>query len=325
MTVHDFISLMGTKSTDPAISRLFETYGLGKPPKSVNANQGSKGFKDKPNNLSFTFRFDITNDRFYPPVSPKKDDYNFDGHLSSIVLYSEDRKRTPDPKPAAFWDGFIHPAATYGDCQAFFSTGNNERNIFRKPVSEVAELMVWMSQDLSRITDMELRLKEDREIFSHYDFNQTSPLNTIKQAYPLLVKWLFDHRYLLLPEDAYRETLSVDHAVLLDFTTRYLKDHIWDTQVIDDPELISFLFNIARSSNITLPGGEKINIFIRTLYIEVAGKTAQRQELYDNSSMDEVDALERSIWLEEAQCRSFLQMLSDTFTLFKQRVPEKRY
>lgn len=325
MTIHDLISLMGTKSTDPAISQLFETYGLGKPPKTVNANQGSKGFIDKQNKLSFTFKFDITNDLFYPPVSPKKDDYNFESHLSTIVLYSEDKKKTPDPKPATFWDGFIHPAATYEDCLAFFSAEKNEKTIFRKPVSDVAEVVVWLSKDKSRITDMELRLKEDREIFSQYDFNQTSQQNTIKQAYPLLVKWLFDNRYLVLPEDAYGESLSVDHAMLLDFTGRYLKHHIWDSQVIDDPELVLFLFNIARSSTITLADGKKVSIYIKILYIQVAGKAEERQYLYDNGTMEEVDALERSLWLDEAQCRSFLQILSDTFTLFKQRVPEERF
>ncbi|NLR68881.1 hypothetical protein HGH92_31560 [Chitinophaga varians] len=325
MTVHDLISLMGAKSTDPAISQLFETYGLGKPPKTVNANQGSKGFKDKQQNLSFTFKFDITNDRFYPPVSPKKDDYNFESHLSSVVLYSEDRKKTPDPKPAVFWEGFIHPLATYEDCLAFFSLEKNGKNILRKPVSDVAEVVLWLSQDKSRITDMELRLKEDREIFSRYDFNQTSQLNTIKQAYPLLVKWLFDNRYLVLPEDVYREPLSVDHAALVDFTGRYLKNHIWDTQVVDDPELVSFLFKIARSSTITLPGDKKINIYIKTLYIKVAGKAEQRQELYDNGTMDDVDALERSLWLDETQCKVFLQTLTDTFALFKQRVPEELF
>ncbi|NML38839.1 hypothetical protein HHL17_16655 [Chitinophaga sp. G-6-1-13] len=327
MTVHNLINLMGTKSTDPAISQLFETFGLGKPPKTVNANQGDKGFKDKLNNLKFGFKFNITNDRFYPPVSPKKDDYNFECYMHSVVLYSEDRKKAPDPKPAAFWEGFIHPSGTYDDCLAFFGQEKfaDPRPIFEKQVSDIAKVMVWMSQDGSRITDMELRLDEAREIFSQYDFNDSDKYNTVRQAYTLLVKWLLDSRFLILPEEAYREPLNTDHAAILDFTGRYLKRHIWDTQLIADPVVISFLYHISSNRTIILPDGEKVNVYIKNLYIKVAGKAAQRQELYDNSTMDEVDALERSLWLDEAQCEVFLQTLSETFALFKQRVPEERF
>ncbi|MBC9929114.1 hypothetical protein [Chitinophaga qingshengii] len=323
MTVYDLIGLVGRKSTDPAISQLFATCGLSKPPKTLNANQGDKSYQDKQNNLGYRFKFDITHDQFYPPVSPKKDEYTFECFLSSVVLYSTDRKKTPDPKPAAFWEGFIHPGSSYEECLAFFQASHDPKcAIFRKQVSEVAQLIVWLEDDQSRITAMEVRIPEKREIFSRYDFKETNQYNTIKQAYTLLVKWLFDHHYFLLPEDVYREPLTTDHAAILGFTERYLKNHIWDTQLTDDKNLVSFLFRIARSGSITLASGEKINSYIKILYIDAAGKGAERQELYDNATMNEVDELERSLWLNETQCQAFLQKLSDLFELFKQAPKE---
>ena len=61
MTITDIINLIGSKSTDQNILQWFEKYELKKPPKTINANQGSKSFDDKQNELSYYFFFDITN------------------------------------------------------------------------------------------------------------------------------------------------------------------------------------------------------------------------------------------------------------------------
>jgi hypothetical protein len=47
MTLTNLINLIGLKSTDPKIATWFETYNLGKPPKTINSNQDTKGATDK--------------------------------------------------------------------------------------------------------------------------------------------------------------------------------------------------------------------------------------------------------------------------------------
>lgn len=311
---------MGLKSTTPEIVQLFETCGLGKPPKSINANQSRKSFEDKQNKLSFGFKFDITNDQFYPPVSPKQDDYNFNCYLSSVVLFSEGsgRRKAPDPKPASFWEGFISPQSSYDECLEFCGIdGETPATFMKKTLNNVATIAIWFSEAHGRITNMELRIIEAREIFSGYNFEVRNTHNTVKQAYTLLVKWLFDNRYLLLPEQAYEETLSLDHAAILDFTGKYLKNHIWTTQLTDDPTLISFLYKIASNRTITAPDGEGINVYIKHLYIKASGKREQHQEIYQNDKMEVLDDFERNILLDALQSKAFLQTLTDMFELFK--------
>lgn len=319
MTIHEIISLMGLKSTTPQISQFFETNSLGKPPKSVNANQGSKTIQDKQSQLSFGFKFDITHEQFHPPVSPKKDDYNFDCYLYSVGLYEGSRKKkVPDPKPATFWDGFINPQNSYEECLAFFKANEKKPStVLITPLNDVVEVAIWFSDDRSSITTMELRIIEARELFGIYNFDTQYTLNTVRQPYALLVKWLLDNRYLLLSEEAYQATPGFDEKAILEFTGKYLKNRIWTTQLIDDRSLISFLYAIGSNSSSTTSAGERVNIYIKHLFIKAAGKWDQHQEIYNNQTMDAVEEFERGIHLDEAQSKAFLQTLTDKFALFR--------
>ncbi len=327
VTIHEIIALMGQKSTSPDVAALFETLRLGKPPKSVNANQSEKGFADKTTQLSFNFKFGITNDLFYPPVSPKEDDYNFDCYLSSVVLFSASRgrKKTPDPKPAGFWDGFVSPDASYETLMAFIGPdARNGKKVLRKSLNDIADIMIWTEDETMAISAMELRLNEAREIFSQYDFVEKYTAKSVRQAYTLLVKWLFDNRYLLLPEEVYQHELPADHATILDFTNKYLKNHIWDSQLIADDELISFLYKIASNRTIELSNGESMNVYIKHLCIKSAGQWEAHQEIYNRSEFKELDNFEGSIQLNDQQQQHFLQTLTQTFELFRQ-IPKKTF
>lgn len=319
MTIHELIALMGLKSTAPEITQFFATNNLGKPPKSINANQGNKSIKDKNNQLSFGFKFDITHVQFHPPVSPKNDDYNFDCYLNSIVVLEQSgRKKVADPKPMSFWEGFVNPQNSYEECLAFFNTkGKESSTVLIRPLNDVTEVAIWFSDDKSRITTLELRIIEARELVSMYDLDARYTENKAKQAYTLLVKWLFDNKYLVLPEQAFKTTLGFDDSAILEFAGKYLKNRIWTTQLIDDKALISFLYAIRSNSSSTTKAGERINIYIKHLYIQAAGKWGQHQEIYNNQTMDAVDEFERNIRLDETQSKAFLQTLTDKFALFK--------
>ncbi|MFB6456731.1 hypothetical protein ACE38W_15775 [Chitinophaga sp. Hz27] len=110
----------------------------------------------------------------------------------------------------------------------------------------------------------------------------------------------------------------MDTTAIQQFTAKHLKNRIWTTQLIEDDMLISFLYKIARNQAMSLPSGEKLPMYIKHLFIQAAGLEAQYAALYNNSSMDEVEALERSILLNETQSNTFLQLLTERYTLFRQ-------
>ncbi len=329
MTLTNLTNLIGLKSTDPKIATWFETYNLGKPPKTINANQDSKGATDKINLVSYTFKFDITNDAFYPPVSPKKDDYNFESYLSNITVFSKPKKKDfKDPKPATFWDGFIHPESSFEECCTFFDNKFHESmydgdiiNVtFEKKLNDTVTGIVFFIADRSAITAIELYIEEHSEIVSQYDFSATNKHNTTKQAYTLLIKWLFDNRYLKLPNEIYSQSLGLEHTELLQFTTQHLRNHVWDNQITDTPHLRSFLYKISSNTDIELKNGEKANVYIRHLYIKAAGKWDAHQEIYNNKNLDNwydtVNQFENDIWLNDTQAKRFMDILTQMFTLF---------
>ncbi len=116
------IALLGLKSTDPALLEFFAARKMKKPPKTVNANQSAKLLADPQSKVSYRFQFDITHDDFYPPVSPKKDNYNFECYLMTIALFSKERRKTQTPAyihPEGFWDGYLHPDSSRAEYMAY--------------------------------------------------------------------------------------------------------------------------------------------------------------------------------------------------------------
>ncbi|QHS63239.1 hypothetical protein [Chitinophaga agri] len=323
MILQDLISLIGVKSTDPRIAQLFEQNNLGKPPKTITSNQGQKAFKDKQQLIDYTFKFDITNDSYYPPVSVRNEDYKFDNYLSNMVVFSKPargKKEFVDPKPISFWDGFINPGSSLEECLAYFdnqSRSTRSSTIFEKSLNDIAEIKVWFANDEKEVTTIEIRIIEDTEIFAHSYFNPANKFNTVPQAYSLLVKWLFDNKYLNLSEETYSQELSLDHTDILAFVKTHLKSHIWDTQIKDIPYLRSFLFEIASNSSIKNKDGEEINFYIKNLYVRTAGKWEEHQKIYDTDILG-LEDFENTIFLDATKSIQFLDTLTEHFALFAQ-------
>ncbi|MDR2875256.1 MAG: hypothetical protein LBV44_04945 [Methylobacillus sp.] len=338
MKVDDIIGLIGLKSTAPELLQFFAAADLDTPPQLITANQGNQSIKDKQRKLDFQFKFNIINEKFYPPVSPKKDNYRFECYLTQATLFSEDssKKKKADPKPADFWLGFINPQSSYDQCLAALPgatvsdqtyKGEPLHTIISKKLNGLVELTLWLEPDHSRITTMELSLIEDWELYGHLYFN--GGLGAIEQSYiALLVKWLFDRKYLLLPDEAYRETLNFDKAVLLEFSAKYLKNHIWKTQLIDAPFLRYFLSHIRTNKNIE---DAQKDMFIDHLYIRAAEKWADYKALnkrdgnYSEATKALNDFKNNFPFLDEAQSKAFMQRLSSLFEDFKQVPIKERY
>jgi len=328
MILQDLIGLIGVKSTDPQIAQLFEQYNLGKPPKTITSNQGSKGYQDKQQLIQYSFKFDITNDRYYPPVSTRNNDYTFENYLYNIAVFSKPqrgKKEFADPKPLSFWEGFINPESSFEQCLAYFDhqfKSTPHYIFFQKQLNDTAKIKTWFSPDKKGITAIEIGIIEDTEIFAHHDFDPANKFNTVPQSYSLLVKWLFDNRYLNLPEETYSQELNPDHPDILAFTQAHLKNHIWDTQIKDIPYLRSFLFKVSSNSSVEGEDGGKINFYIKNLYIKTAGKWEEHQKIYDADIL-QIDDFERTVSLSPAQSREFLDTLKEYFSLFAQLTKEK--
>ena len=322
MTITDIINLIGSKSTDQNILQWFEKYELKKPPKTINANQGSKSFDDKQNELSYYFSFDITNDEFYPPKSAKNDDYTFDCYLKSVSVFERNKKGNTE-KPNGFWENYINPNSTYEECCTFF---NNEAKhtdyytFFRKSLNDIVEIKVWMTPNKEQIRTIELCIKEEVEIFSIYNFKENNEHNTVKQAYLLIVKWLFDNHFLLLSEEVYSKGLSLDIQEIRVFVSLNLLNHIWDNQIdlFKEPDLYKFLFSVNSNSNIELINGEKMNVYARNLFLQEAGVWEEHQRIYNDAyDTEKLLNLEKSTFLNEKESRAFVNTLTNLYNHYK--------
>ena len=315
-TLQEFI---GLESTNPKIVDWLNQNELGKPPKSVNANQGEKYVKDKINNLEYKFKFDIVNDKFSPPVSPKNDDYNFICYLSAII-YNDKKGFTI---PENFWEGYLKNNPDYDDYLNFFENPNIQHNgniFFEKKLNEITGVKVWFNKKKNKPETIQIEIIEECDIISDHSFKVTNQYNTTKPAYTLLVKWLFDNKYLILPSEVYDLQLSTNHSEILEFTTEHLKNHIWDNQITSEYCLRSFLYEISSNNNIEISDTEKVNVYLPHLYLKAAGVWEQHQKIYnsnDDNRFEKVDALAESTKLNDVQIQSFLHTLTQMFELFK--------
>ncbi len=210
------------------------------------------------------------------------------------------------------WNDFIGPDTNFDECCKFFNGQFKESKnsiFFSKPLNDFTEIKVWFSTDKKKLDTIELAIIEHAELVGQYDFKETNPHNAVKQAYTLLVKWLFDRQYLLLDKSVYAAGLSQNHAEVLVFTKTHLRNHIWDNQIVSEPDLRSFLFKIKSNGTVNLANGEKVSMYIRNLFMQAAGLWQKHQDLYENESMDQVVALENSTHLDEKQSQEFFKLL----------------
>lgn len=324
MTINDIVNLIGLKSTHQDITAWFQQYQLAKAPKTVNVNQDMKSIKDIDRGLEYFFGFDIKHDAFYPPYSPKNDDYTFDCFLVGVSVFNL-RKKSKQIIDDSFWQDHIHPGSTYEECYSYFQ-GQVEFSqydiCFRKMINDLVEINVKMKPDKSQITYIELGIGEAIEFFSAYDFDTDNEYNTIKQAYLLVVKWLFDQRYLLLDEEVYAKGLSYDTHEIQHFLAENLHNHIWDVQLdlSQEPKLYAFLCRLESQSYEKLLVDNQLDMYIKHLFLKQAGVWQEHQQLYNkigDRDFQKIQELEESVFLNLEQSKSFVNNLTDLYGRYK--------
>jgi len=327
MHVSDLVSLVGAKGSDARLVAWFERHGLGKPPVSVTANQGTKCLKDKRHEMEYYFAFDIINDRFYPPAAGLRG--GFACHLQAVLLFSHRRKGNVSLE-AGFWQGFIGPDASFDECMTFFDgsmDAYSDSHLFRKPLTCDTELKLWFCPRKQRVDSIQVSIVQDREFIGYRAFDPANIHNDVKPAVTLVVKWLFDGRHLRLADEVYADGLSDDHAQILDFVRRHLNGHVWGTQLNDDQALRQVLSHTQTSRPLKLAGGQSLDVFAQTLYLRAGGVWDAYQALYNDESLEDwgsaVSSFRRSVTLDTYQRQQFIDMLDQACTQVRAALDER--
>jgi hypothetical protein len=290
MKQSELIDLLGLPSTDTSMIAFFQKHQIGKLPKSITPNQGSKCIIFKPMNISFWFGYDIKNDRLQPPVSPRNDNYKFVAYLRCIMFtHVDDSLKTPDPKPQDFWDVIPSPMYAPEKIEGLMG-GPSERNdyetTFDMSIGTDQLLKVRYTKDKKKnlMCTSWIAIMEQSEIINRVFFNATYTAEDfpfIRRAYTCVIKWLYDSRFLQMDERVYEGGLKGETAEILDFVHHHLKGHLWANQIISATGLRSFLYTVTTNRSVKDEQGNKIPFYIRDIILECTGHKREFEVRYD--------------------------------------------
>ena len=324
MTQQDLIKLIGLKSTDTELLAHFEQYGLAKPPKNLTSNNGGKIIYDKEHNLYYAFSFEVFNDRFYPPVDVgvKNPGHKFQAYLSEIsFLYKEPSTNKPDPKEAIFWNLTPTPTASLKEVEGWFGQAESNRRgglFFEKKLTNVLEVKAWYDDKKGMLISNWVSIIQHAPLISHYYLEKEGWFAYEAHLYAMLIKWLFDNRYLLLYEAVYQKDLATHstHEVL-NWTKQHLNSHVWDNQITNEHLLRSFMFEImGNSASLKNEAGKGVNFNFIKLHLRLACLEEAYEKLNAGQEEERKDML-RSIVFNETNYNAFYHAMNDWFVYFK--------
>jgi len=321
MTQQDLIQLIGLRATDSKVVAHFEQQGLGKPPRSITSNQRTKIVYDKERNLYYAFSFEVFNDQFYPPIDTcgKYADYKFVPFLTEIsFLYKEPSAKKPDPKEAGFWNVTPPPQAPVQEIAAWFSAPEGRLNRCHKLLNDVIEINVAYDDKKKVLTQNWARIIEHSEIISHYFLEEDRDLlGHTAHLYAMMLKWLFDNRYLVLEESIYSDPLPVETDTVLSFARDHLHNHLWDNQITREPHLRSFLYTAIHNFRDTKDEkGKTVDFYFRNVILRQAGKLEALDPLHSGQNEAQKE-LYRSILFNEQTYAAFYREMNKQFDYFK--------
>lgn len=305
----EIIELIGLKSTEPKLIAFFEKYGL-KAPKTVNANSSGKAIRHKEYNIDFDFHYDIVNDAFYPPVSPKKNDYDFVAYLRDIYIYSSKK----DLRPSEFWDVTPSTNASYEEFENYF--GKITKGYFKKTYNNLVQITAEYDVKKNKCEYISAGIIQEREIISYLFFDSNNEYNLCPEAYTFLIKWLFDNRFLDIDDKIYDFGLESSHEAILEFVQLHLKNRLWKNQLKEMPNLFDFL-NTIRSGNKIWRDNDKQQVIFyqKELFLIATDNFEQYRKLF-YEDIYEADELCRSTRFTSETAKSYLNLLNERFEMF---------
>ncbi|GAA4023663.1 hypothetical protein GCM10022386_03330 [Flavobacterium cheonhonense] len=307
----EIIELIGLLSTDVKLLAFFEKYGLKKPPKTVNSNSCGIAIRHKDYQIDFDFDYDIINEAFYPPVSPKNNDYYFIAYLKAVYFYLPKKN---DTRTNDFWDITPNPKGEFEQFENYF--GKIDNGYFKKTYSELINIVAQYEIKKNKCEYVSFIIKQEREIISSDFFDQNNEYNLWPEAYTFLIKWLFDNRFLNISDKIYNHGLEPSHQVILEFVQSNLKNKLWQNQLKEVPNLYQFL-NAIRSNNKIWKDENKDQVvfYQNNLFLIATGNFEQYNKLF-YEDIDKADELCKSARFTPETAQIYLNLLTDRFAIF---------
>lgn len=307
----EIIELIGLSSTDSKLLAFFEKYELKKPPKTVNSNSSGVAIRHKEYQIDFDFDYDIINEAFYPPVSPKNDDYNFIAYLKAVYFYLPKKN---DTRNNDFWDITPNPKEEFEEFENYF--GKIDNGYFKKTYKELINIVAQYEIKKNKCEYVSFIIKQEREIISSDFFDQNNEYNLWPEAYTFLIKWLFDNRFLNISNEIYNRGLDPSHQAIVEFVQSNLKNKLWNNQLKEVPNLYPFL-NIIRSNNKIWKDENKNQVvfYQNNLFLIATGNYEQYNKLF-YEDIDKADALCKSAKFTPETAQAYLNLLTDRFAIF---------
>ncbi|ERJ57671.1 hypothetical protein [Sphingobacterium paucimobilis] len=320
----ELIALIGLSSTNARLVDFFERHDLGKLPKSLTPNQGTKSIIYKPLNISFWFKYDIKNDIFQPPISPRNDNYKFVAYLSSILFTHVDHSnKRPDPKPQDFWDVLPSPGLHPQEIEHLIGSPLYENEVekaYEKPEGKENILTIkYTKNGKDNISYSSwIAIREQLEIVNRDFFNRSIELESfpfLRRAYTAIIKWLFDSRFLSIDDNLYQLPLKAEQDHILDFVDQHLNSHLWKNQLKDLPYLPSFLYAITTNRKLTDPKGNTVSFYIRDIILTALDQKETFEDLYEDS-FNAVDQFLNGIVFDDNLYKQLSILLTEKFNVF---------
>lgn len=307
----EIIELIGLPSTDVKLLAFFEKYGLKKPPKTVNSNSSGVAISYKEYQIDFDFDFDIINEAFYPPISPKKNDYDFIAYLKAVYFYLPKKN---DTRTNDFWDITPNPKGEFEEYENYF--GKIDKGYFRKTYNELINIVAHFEVKKNKFEYVSFIIKQEQEIISTDFFDQNNEYNLWPEAYTFLIKWLFDNRFLNISDEIYDLGLEPSHQAILAFVQSNLKNKLWQNQLKEVPNLYPFLNTIRSNNKIWKDENKNPVVFYQNnLFLIATGNFEQYNKLF-YEDIDKADALCRSARFTPETAQIYLNLLTDRFAIF---------
>lgn len=309
MKQSNLLALLGLPVTNSDLILFFEERGL-ELPKSIplmkpNSTtplsiKNSVGIRDKEWGFSYYFRSELLNENF-PVMKAGK---NYIPYLSEIIFDGKLYQKRERKEPSSFWDVSPAPDSDLERITDYFGKFDTNRKYPQQYASfnSQVEIIVTLLPEENRINGYFAKIKETDELLhqSEFDLKKSSRVHFCA----MLIKWLFDNKYLKVSDQLSSVELSYSTAEVLKFIHESLNGHLWEDQLIEDTHLRKFTCD-----SISGKAG-----FEKTFY-ELWGKL----ELYESLSREEQEAWTTYIRFNEETYSILLTAMNQSFEGYKKR------